>query len=154
MRISDWSSDVCSSDLASGVTNMQTKRPQFEFGGSASISYGTFDRKEGVFDVTGPLSDTVAVRFTGVLRDSDSRMDYTPNDRQLAQASITWRPSDRTDITAIGIYQHDKNPPNYNIVPLVASLYARPGQRIPDSSTEAHRGGKGWGSKGQSMRAP
>src|SRR3546814_1904742 len=95
MRISDWSSDVCSSDL-------------FEFGGSASISYGTFDRKEGVFDVTGPLSDTVAVRFTGVLRDSDSRMDYTPNDRQLAQASITWRPSDRTDITAIGIYQHDK----------------------------------------------
>src|SRR3546814_4045868 len=60
-------------------------------------------------------------------------MDYTPNDRQLAQASITWRPSDRTDITAIGIYQHDKNPPNYNIVPLVASLYARPGERIPDS---------------------
>src|SRR3546814_1576607 len=89
------------SGSASGVTNMQTKRPQFEFGGSASISYGTFDRKEGVFDVTGPLSDTVAVRFTGVLRDSDSRMDYTPNDRQLAQASITWRPSDRTDITAI-----------------------------------------------------
>src|SRR3546814_2376618 len=60
-------------------------------------------------------------------------MDYTPNDRQLAQASITWRPSDRTDITAIGIYQHDKNPPNYNIVPLVASLYARPSERIPDS---------------------
>src|SRR3546814_12801881 len=83
------------SGSASGVTNMQTKRPQFEFGGSASISYGTFDRKEGVFDVTGPLSDTVAVRFTGVLRDSDSRMDYTPNDRQLAQASITWRPSDQ-----------------------------------------------------------
>lgn len=121
------------SGSASGLTNMQTKRPQFEFGGSASLSYGTFDRKEGVFDVTGPLSDTVAVRFTGVLRDSNSRMDYTPNDRQLAQGSITWRPTDRTDITAIGIYQHDKNPPNYNIVPLVASLYARPGERIPDS---------------------
>src|SRR3546814_19384160 len=60
-------------------------------------------------------------------------MDYTPNDRQLAQASITWRLSDRTDITAIGIYQHDKNPPNYNIVPLVASIYARPGESIPDS---------------------
>lgn len=121
------------SGSASGVTNMQTKRPQFEFGGSASVSYGTFDRKEGVLDVTGPLGDTVAVRFTGVLRDSDSRMDYTPNDRQLAQGSITWRPTDRTDITAIGIYQHDDNPPNYNIVPLVASLYALPGQRVPDS---------------------
>ena len=29
-----------------GLTNMQTKRPQFDFGGSASVSYGTFDRKK------------------------------------------------------------------------------------------------------------
>lgn len=121
------------SGSASGVTNMQTKLPQFEFGGSASVSYGTFDRKEATVDVTGPLSDTLAVRFVGVVRDSDSRMDYTPNDRILGQAALTWKPTERTDITAIGIYQHDKNPPNYNIVPLVASLYALPGQRIPDS---------------------
>ena len=121
------------SGSASGVTNMQTKRPQFEFGGSASVSYGTFDRKEAVVDVTGPLGDDVAVRLVGVVRDSDSRMDYTPNDRKLVQGAITWKPTERTDITAIGIYQHDKNPPNYNIVPLVGSLYALPGQRIPDS---------------------
>src|SRR3546814_9069839 len=91
------------SGSASGVTNMQTKRPQFEFGGSASISYGTFDRKEGVFDVTGPLSDTVAVRFNGVLRDSDSRMEYTPNNSQMAKATITWRMWARTDIQANGL---------------------------------------------------
>ncbi len=121
------------SGSAGGLTNMQTKRPQFEFGGSASVSYGTFDRKEATVDVTGPLSDTLAARFVGVVRDSDSRMDYTPNDRVLAQAALTWKPTDRTDITAIGIYQHDKNPPNYNIVPLTGSLYALPGQRIPDS---------------------
>ncbi|MGH6633730.1 MAG: TonB-dependent siderophore receptor, partial [Sphingopyxis sp.] len=121
------------SGSAGGLTNLQTKRPQFEFGGGASISYGTFDRKEATVDITGPLSDTLAARFVGVVRDSDSRMDYTPNDRILAQAALTWKPTDRTDITAIGIYQHDKNPPNYNIVPLVGSLYALPGQRIPDS---------------------
>src|SRR5690606_31987986 len=101
-------------------------------------SYGTFNRKEGVFDVTWPLSDTVAVRFTGVLRDSNSRMDYTPNNRQLAQGSISWRPGPNTDITAIAIYQHDENPPNYNIVPLINSLYSRGGENnndrfIPDS---------------------
>lgn len=121
------------SGSASGVTNMQTKRPQFDFGGSASVSYGTFDRKEATVDITGPLSDTLAARFVAVARDSDSRMDYTPNDRIVAQAALTWKPTDRTDITAIGIYQHDKNPPNYNIVPLVGSLFAGPGQRIPDS---------------------
>ncbi len=131
-------SQLYGSGSAGGVTNMQTKRPQFEFGGSASISYGTFDRKEGVIDVTGPLGDTVAARFVGVLRDSNSRMDYTPNDRQLVQGAITWKPTARTDITAIGIHQHDKNPPNYNIVPLVNSLYARGGTTnrdrfVPDS---------------------
>ena len=126
-------SQLYGSGSAGGVTNMQTKRPQFEFGGSASVSYGTYDRKEAVVDVTGPLSENIAVRLVGVLRDSDSRMDYTPNDRKLVQGAITWKPSDRTDITAIGIYQHDKNPPNYNVMPLVGSLFAAPGRRIPDS---------------------
>ncbi|MCW5579785.1 MAG: TonB-dependent siderophore receptor [Luteimonas sp.] len=116
-----------------GLTNMQSKRPQFGFGGSASLSYGSHDRLEGVVDVTGPLTDNLAARFVGVVRDSDSRMDYTPNDRQLVQAALTWRPTDRTDITVIGIHQYDENPPNYNVVPLVASLYARPGEFVPGS---------------------
>ncbi len=61
-------------------------------------------------------------------------MDFTRNDRIVAQGALTWRPSDRTDITAIGIYQEDHNPPNYNVMPIVGSLYARPGQRIRNSS--------------------
>src|SRR3546814_18415994 len=45
---------------------------------------------------------------------------------------IDWRsPVCSSDL--IGIYHHDKKPPNYNIVPLVALLYARPVERIPDS---------------------
>jgi len=116
-----------------GITNLQSKRPQFDFGGSASVSYGSFERKEATVDVTGPLSDTLAARFVGVVRDSDSRLDFTRNDRIVAQGALTWRPSDRTDITAIGIYQEDHNPPNYNVVPLVGSLYALAGERIPDS---------------------
>lgn len=121
------------SGSASGLTNMQSKRPQFEFGGSASLGYGTHDRREAIVDVTGPLGDTVAARVVGVWRNSDSRMDYTPNDRRLVQAALTWKPTDRTDITAIGIYQHDQNPPNYNINPLVTSLFSRPGSFVPDS---------------------
>src|SRR5690606_27812668 len=33
---------------ASGLTNMQSKRPQFAFGGSASVGYGSHNRKEAV----------------------------------------------------------------------------------------------------------
>src|SRR3546814_2108859 len=60
-------------------------------------------------------------------------MDLTRNDRVVAQGALTWRPTERTDITAIGIYQQDHNPPNYNVIPLVGSLFALPGQRIPNS---------------------
>lgn len=118
---------------AGGLTNMQSKRPKFSPGATVSLSYGTFERKEGVVDVTGPLSDTVAARFVGLLRDADSQIDYVPNDRVLAQPAITWRPGENTQITAIGLYQRDKNGPNYNVVPLVASILAPPGRRVPDS---------------------
>lgn len=116
-----------------GLTNMQSKRPLFEFGGSASVSYGTFDRKEGVVDVTGPLSDTVAVRMVGVLRDSDSLLNYIPDNRVLVQPAITWKPGPDTDITAIGLYQHDENGPSQNFVPLAASFLAPPGRAVPAS---------------------
>ena len=116
-----------------GITNMQSKRPKFEFGGSVTASYGSYDRKEGIVDVYGPLSSTVAVRLVGLVRDSDSRIDYIPNDRVLIQPSITWKPGDKTEITAIGLYQRDKNPPNYNVVPLPASILAQPGKKVPNS---------------------
>lgn len=121
------------SGSAGGLTNMRSKRPKFSSDATASLSYGTHDRKEGVIDVTGPLSDTLAARFVGLVRDSDSQIDYVPNDRVLAQPAITWKPGDSTQITAIGLYQRDKNGPNYNVVPLVASILAPPGRRVPDS---------------------
>jgi len=116
-----------------GLTNMQSKRPKFEFGGTVSASYGTYERKEGVVDVYGPLTDTIAFRFVGLARDSNSRQGFTPNNRILVQPAITWKPTERTEVTALGLYQRDKNPPNYNVLPLPASIYAGPGQRVPDT---------------------
>jgi iron complex outermembrane receptor protein len=121
------------SGSAGGLTNMQSKRPKFSSGATVSMSYGTFERKEAVVDVTGALSDTFAARFVGLARDSDSQIDFVPNDRVLLQPAITWKPGDDTQITAIALYQRDKNGPNYNVVPLVASILAPPGRRVPDS---------------------
>lgn len=121
------------SGSAGGLTNMQSKRPKFSSDAAMSLSYGTFDRKEAVVDITGPLGQTFAARLVGLVRDADSQIDFVPNDRVLLQPSVTWKPSASTDITAIGLYQRDKNGPNYNVVPLVASILAPPGRRIPDS---------------------
>ncbi len=94
-----------------GLVNMQSKRPQFEFGGSASISYGTYDRKEAVLDVTGPLSDTIAARVVGVFRDSNMVQRGTPDDRVVIQPSITWKPSNSTDVTFLGLFHRDYTGP-------------------------------------------
>lgn len=133
-----------------GITNMQSKKPLFEFGGSVSASYGSYNRKEGVVDVYGPLSDTIAVRLVALGRDSDSRIDYIPNNRVLVQPAITWKPTERTEVTALGLYQRDKNPPNYNVVPLAASILAAPGRRVPGSRFlgEPDINGKGYKKNG------
>lgn len=135
------------SGSAGGLTNMQSKRPQFQSAGTASVSYGTFDRKEAIVDYTGPMgnSDTVAGRFVALYRNSDSQIDFIPNDRVLLQPAITWRPGDNTEVTAIALYQRDKNGPNYNVVPLAASIFAPPGRRLSDT---VYLGEPGFNDKG------
>lgn len=112
-----------------GLVNMQSKRPQFEFGGSASVSYGSFNRKEATFDVTGPLSDTLAARMVAVVRDADAFVHHLPDDRVVIQPSLTWKPSDATDVTVIGLFHRDVEGP-VQYAPVAASILAAPGQRI------------------------
>ena len=117
-----------------GLVNMESKRPQFQFGGEVGASYGSFDRRQVQFDVTGPLSDTFAVRLVGLYRDAGMLVHYMPDDRKLIQPSLTWRPDENTNITLIGLYQHDYTGPSaYD--PLAATLYAAPGRRM-DPRTE------------------
>lgn len=112
-----------------GLVNMETKRPQFQFGGDAGVSYGTYNRKQAQFDLTGPLSDTVAFRIEGLYRKSDSLVHYMPDDRTVIQPSLTWRPSQSTDITLMGLWQHDYTGTTA-YMPLAATLYAPPGRRM------------------------
>lgn len=112
-----------------GLVNMESKRPQFQFGGEMTASYGTFDRKQAQFDFTGPVSDTLAVRLVGLYRDSDMLVRYLPDDRRIVQPSITWKPNDQTSVTLIGLYQRDYTGPSaYD--PLAATLYAPAGKRM------------------------
>lgn len=112
-----------------GLINLQSKRPRFELGGEASVSYGTYSRKQGVFDITGPLSETIAARFVAVVRDANMLIKQTPDNRVVFQTSLTWQPSDRTSLTFIGLYQRDFTGP-VQYAPVIASLLAPPGRRI------------------------
>lgn len=92
---------------AGGLLNAISKRPQDEFGGEIAVVVGTDERKEVQFDVTGGLTDTLSARFVGVAREGHLQHESQDDNRLLANPSITWKPTDRTEITVIGLYQKD-----------------------------------------------
>src|SRR3546814_414071 len=69
MRISDWSSDVCSSDL--GAINSTCRLPDIDFGGYVQLTTGRFGRIDATARVDIPLSDSIrtAVSFASLNRD-------------------------------------------------------------------------------------
>ena len=54
-------------NASAGVISVVTEEPQFDFGGSAELTYGNYDAVVARGYVTGPLADTVAVSIAGGL---------------------------------------------------------------------------------------
>ena len=118
-----------------GVVNVASKRPLWEAGGEVSAQYGSFNRKQFQIDVTGPLaSDSLAGRIVAVGRDSDMQTREIRDDRFVVAPSLTWRASDATSFTLLGLYQQDKTASSQQFLPVVATLKAPPGRRM-DSRT-------------------
>src|SRR3546814_7526243 len=75
MRISDWSSDVCSSDLA---INYIAAKPTEAFEAGLDLGYGRFGADEVGGFLSGPLSSTPTARVSGsVERRDDWQRTYT-----------------------------------------------------------------------------
>ena len=113
-----------------GIVNLVSKRPEFTAGGEVSLRYGSFDRKEALVDVTGPLSDTIAARLVARVRDADSQTDYVPDDRVMVSPSITFKPSPDTDFTLIGLYQEDDSGSTSQFLPLVGTILPNPNGQL------------------------
>jgi iron complex outermembrane receptor protein len=120
-----------------GIINSVSKRPGFAAEGRARIEYGSFDRKQAVLDLTGPLDagGTLAGRVVGVLRDSNQQTRLIRDDRTLVQPSLSWRPDAATEITLIGLYQHDRSASSQQFLPLVSSILAPDDARRLDNRT-------------------
>ncbi|MGB3165860.1 MAG: TonB-dependent receptor [Alteraurantiacibacter sp.] len=52
-------------NASAGVISVVTEEPQFDFGGSAELTYGNYDAVVARAYVTGPLADTVAFSVAG-----------------------------------------------------------------------------------------
>ena len=115
-----------------GIINLVSKRPEFEAAGEVSLRYGSFDRKEALVDVTGPVSDTVAARIVARVRDADTQTDYVPDDRILFAPSITFQPTSDTELTLIGLYQEDDSGSTSQFLPLVGTILPNPNGQLPN----------------------
>jgi len=93
-----------------GLINLVTKRPLSETKHELQAQFGSYDRKQVQADFGGPIDENGVWRYRllGLLRNSGTQVNYTPDDRRMIAPSLAWHPSDRTNITALGDWQHDK----------------------------------------------
>jgi iron complex outermembrane receptor protein len=87
-------------NVSAGAINIVTAKPQFKFGGSASLDIGNYNLFQERATVTGPLSDTVAVRLSGSNNDRDGYMQNVVTgkkvdnrNRQSIRGDLLWNPN-------------------------------------------------------------
>ncbi len=98
-------------NASAGVISVVTREPQFEFGGSVEATYGNFNQMVLKGDVTGPLTETIAVSLDGNYNKRDGYVDV-PNlgidinnrDRWSVRGQFLFEPSSDLKIRAIGDY--------------------------------------------------
>lgn len=98
-------------NASAGVISIVTQKPQYEFGGSAEVSYGNYDAITAKASITGPISDTIAFSLAGNFnrRDGyakDLNLDTDVNDRNRwgVRGQLLFEPTDALSIRLIGDY--------------------------------------------------
>lgn len=86
-----------------GIVNSVSKLPKDEQQGEIWAQYGSFNRKQVAFDITGPATEDgkLLYRVVGLQRDSETQVDYVDDDGFLIAPSLTWKPTEETDFTLL-----------------------------------------------------
>jgi iron complex outermembrane receptor protein len=114
-----------------GLVNMVQRRPTETPQGEVRLTAGSFGRLQGQGTTSGPLTEDGkwSYGFTGLLRDSDTPVDKTTDDRLFLAPSLTFRPDDNTALTVMGYYQRDRTNGN-QFLPYEGSVTQTPFGRI------------------------
>lgn len=104
------SSSLYGASTAGGLVNLVTKKPTEEPFREIELKGGSHDRKQGNFDLSGPVTDkgTFLYRLTGVVRDSGTDIDGFPDNRTYVAPAVTWKPDNDTTLTVLGEYMDSK----------------------------------------------
>lgn len=84
-----------------GLINITTKKPLDTPYYSLEQQFGSYDLYRTQWDATGPITHdgTLLYRFTGAYQNDNSFRDFISTDRVNIAPTVTWKPTDATDIT-------------------------------------------------------
>ena len=87
-----------------GILNLVTKTPQFTKGGEINMQMGSYAYYKPSVDFYGPLSASIAYRFTGSYENAESYRDVVKNKRVYLNPSFLFQIANKTKITLQGDY--------------------------------------------------
>ena len=98
-------------NASAGIINIVTKAPQYEFGGGVEVSYGNYDAIVVRGNVTGPISDNIAVAIEGNYNKRDGYInvvnlgtDSNNRNRWGVRGQMLIEPSERVKLRFIADY--------------------------------------------------
>ena len=110
-----------------GILNEVSRRASPEFGGEAELKGGSHDFWEGATTITGPVAPFLDLRATALYRDSKGEIDFQHNKRLLLAPTATLKLGNKTRLTGLFYYQHDRNlGGNGGFLPLYGTLLPNP----------------------------
>jgi iron complex outermembrane receptor protein len=98
-------------NVSAGAISIVTRKPQFDFGAKAEISVGNYGSMQTRASITGPLSDTIAVRVSGNINQRNGFSDnittggdVADRNRRSVRADVLWQPSSDFSVRVIADY--------------------------------------------------
>lgn len=128
------SSVLYGANAPGGLVNLVSKRPTAETLREVNLQYGSHNRKQASFDLSGAVdsNQTVLYRLTGLFRKSDTQTEHAKDDRIFIAPALTFRPSADTTFTLLTHYQRDRQGTAINFLPREGTVIPTVnGRRIP-----------------------
>lgn len=126
-----------------GIINVVSKYANFSDKKEVSLDVGSFNRKQLATDITfNSTDDTLSSRVVALYRDSDTQISQVNDDSIVIMPSVTYRPSDVTEVTVIAQYNNNESDTAHQFLPLLGTLQSHPsGHEI---QSDAYLGQPGW----------
>ncbi len=104
------------------VINMVTKKPQFTYGGEASLRAGSYDLYKPIVDVYGPVSKNVAFRVVGTYENAQSFRNTVSSNRVYVNPSLLYNISQKTSVLIQADYLNNNIDPDFGIGTIADTL--------------------------------